>query len=181
MSESSSPALGPNTHESPWGKSSGLSKHRFPDALSEAGQLGSLKGSKTCQEPTELTLCPTVAVYHTRMNTHAYSPTCTLSHTHIYSQTHPITRYLKHTLTPYYTRSHILPHDAITYSYVCNCPTAWNVLCCQGLWQVAQVTTWHHTFCATSQRRQHILAQGTHRSRSQTDAHLTLEPTTYSL
>lgn len=106
MSESSSPALGPTTHESPWGKSSGLSEHRFPDALSEAGQLGGLKGWKTSQEPTELTLCPTVAVYHTRMNTHAYSPTYTLSHTHIYSQTHPITRYLKHTLTLLHTHTY---------------------------------------------------------------------------
>ena len=105
MSESSAPALGPTTHESPWGKSSGLSEHRFPTAPSEAGQLGGLKGWKTSQEPTELTLCPTVAVYHTRMNTHAHSPTYTLSHTHI-----PYHSFLTHTHT------HTLLHHSQSYA-----------------------------------------------------------------
>lgn len=178
MSESSAPALGPTTHESPWGKSSGLSEHRFPTAPSEAGQLGGLKGWKTSQEPTELTLCPTVAVYHTRINTHAHSPTYTLSHTHI--PYHKLSHTHTHTLTPYYTtHSHTLPHShtrCFTHSYVCNCPTTWNVLCCQGLTggpgdHVAPPLS---VLC-------HILAQGTHGSRSQTGVHLTLDSTTYSL
>lgn len=138
MSESSAPALDPTTHESPWGNSSGLSEHRFPTAPSEDGQLGGLKGWKTSQEPTELTLCPTVAVYHTLMNTHAHLPTYTLSHTHIpyhkLSHTHsqsyaPIQSYMMlHTLVcvqlPHHLERAVLPR-ALT---------------------VAQVTVWHHPF-----------------------------------
>ena len=111
------------THESPWGKSSGLSEHSFPAALSEAGRLGGLEGWKTSQEPTELTL----AVYHTRMNTHAHAPTYTLSHTHIHSQTYPITSCLRCTHT--HTLSHTLtvthPH-AVTReaSHTRMCATA---------------------------------------------------------
>ena len=177
MSESSAPALGPTTHESPWGKSSGLSEHRFPTAPSEAGQLGGLKGWKTSQEPTELTLCPTVAVYHTRMNTHAHSPTYTLSHTHIPYHKLSHTHTHSHPITPLTViRSHTVTHDA---SYTRMCATAPPPgMCCAGQGLTGgpgdHVAPPLSVLC-------HILAQGTHGSRSQTGVHLTLDSTTYSL
>ena len=171
---------GPNHHESPWGKSSGLSEHRFPAAPSEAGQLGRLKGWKTSQEPTELTLCPTVAVNHTRMNMHAHSPTYTLSHTHIpyhklsHTHTHTHTHTLLHTLTV--IRSHTVTHDA-SHTRVCaTAPPPGTCCAAKG----SDSGPGDRVAPPLSVLR-HILAQGTHGSRSQIGVHLTLDSTTYSL